>query len=80
MSEEVISEGISLADRMTRLNSAEPVFTDGGHAEGTDGYNKVFIRRRSNLDNSKAELQRDRRKKTHLYFLSFHSIMNSCYG
>ena len=39
MSEEVISEGISLADRMTRLNSAEPVFTDGGHAEGTDGYN-----------------------------------------
>jgi len=38
MSEEVIADGISLADRMTRLNSAEPTFTDGGHAEGTDGY------------------------------------------
>jgi len=38
MSEEVIADGISLADRMTRLNSAEPVFEDGGHAEGTDGY------------------------------------------
>ena len=42
MSEEVIADGISLADRMTRLNSAEPVFTDGGHAEGTDGYNHAL--------------------------------------
>lgn len=39
MSEEVISEGISLADRMTRLNNAEPVFDASGMAEGTDGYN-----------------------------------------
>ena len=39
MSEETIAEGISLADRMTRLNAAEPTFDDGGHAEGTDGYN-----------------------------------------
>ena len=42
MSEEVIAEGISLADRMTRLNALfEPTFTDGGHAEGTDGYNNA---------------------------------------
>ena len=41
MSEEVIEEGISLADRMTRL-TIEPTFTDGGHAEGTDGYNNAL--------------------------------------
>ena len=55
MSEEVISEGISLADRMTRLNSAEPVFTDGGHAEGTDGYNgSLHSTLLMPLDNSKS--------------------------
>ena len=60
MSEEVIADGISLADRMTRLNSAEPVFTDGGHAEGTDGY----VAAKSSFDTAhaawttqKAELQ-----------------------
>ena len=60
MSEETIAEGISLADRMTRLNAAEPTFDDGGHAEGTDGYNAAktsFDASHAAWSTQKADLQ-----------------------
>ena len=60
MSEETIAEGISLADRMTRLNAAEPTFDDGGHAEGTDGHTAAkasFDASHATWTTQKADLQ-----------------------